>query len=94
MPTLGSSAYSVIPCMPHGSELVNEQLKGCEGWGRKLRKEPQTERAPALTAKERRMEKTHPRLSSESKGTAELKNATWEDLKPHRGGWEEGSHCS
>ena len=24
MPTLGSSAYSVIPCMPHGSELVNE----------------------------------------------------------------------
>lgn len=27
MPTLSSSAYSVIPGMPHGSELVNEQPK-------------------------------------------------------------------
>lgn len=36
----------------------------------------------------------HPKLSSESKGSAELKNTTWEDLKPQRGGWEEGSHCS
>lgn len=30
MPTIRSSAYSVIPCMPHGSELVNEQPKARE----------------------------------------------------------------
>lgn len=31
VPTISSSAHSVIPCMPHGSELVNEQPKAREG---------------------------------------------------------------
>lgn len=42
MPTISSSAYSVIPSMPHGSELVNEQpAQGWQGLGRKTH-----ERAP------------------------------------------------
>lgn len=42
MPTISSSAYSVTACMPHGSELVNEQPKARENWGGSLMKEPHT----------------------------------------------------
>lgn len=51
MPTISSSAYSVIPRMPHGSELVTEQPKAREGWGGRCQKEPYIERALAITEK-------------------------------------------
>lgn len=60
MPTISSSAYSVILCMPHGSELVNEQPKAGEGWGGRLMKEPHTERAPAMAGKGEQTEKRIP----------------------------------
>lgn len=78
--------------MPHGSELVNEEPKAREAGEGDSGKSPAQKRPqPSLRKTDREM---HPKLSSESKGSAKSKNATWEDLKPQRGGWEEGSHCS
>jgi hypothetical protein len=40
LPSISSSAYSAILCMPHGSKLVNEQPETSKGWGGDLERAP------------------------------------------------------